>query len=68
MTNRNYCSIISTEQEKNTSQKGKLAMKNMTSAIWYMSESQAIVEQYEYSLVMMRPYQDKQGFMLGLAV
>lgn len=43
-------------------------MKNMTSAIWYMSESQAIIEQYEYSLVMMRPYQDKQGFMLGLAV
>lgn len=43
-------------------------MKNMTSAIWYMSESQAIIEQYEYSLVMMRLYQDKQGFMLGLAV
>lgn len=68
MTNRHYRSIMNTEQEKNTSQKGKLTMKNMTSAIWYMSESQAIVEQYEYSLVVMRPYQDKQGFMLGLAV
>ena len=43
-------------------------MNMISAAIWYMSESQAIVEQYEYSLVMMRPYQDKQGFMLGLAV
>ena len=42
-------------------------MKNMISANWY-SESQAIVEQYEYSLVVMRLYPDKQGFMLGLAV
>ena len=43
-------------------------MKNMTSAIWYMSERQAIVEQVEYSLVEVRPYRDKQRFMLGLDV
>ena len=41
-------------------------MKNMISAIWYMNESQAIVEQY--SLVVMRPYQDKQELMLELVV
>lgn len=40
-------------------------MNMISAAIWYMSERQAIVE---YSLVEVRPYQDKQRFMLGLDV
>ena len=42
---------------------------NMISAtILYMSERQAIVEQVEYILVAVRPYRDKQRFMLRLDV
>lgn len=42
---------------------------NMISAtILYMGERQAIVEQVEYSLVAVRPYRDKQRFMLRLDV
>jgi len=43
-------------------------MNMISAATWYMSERQAIVEQVEYSLVEVRPYRDKQRFMLGLDV
>ena len=41
-------------------------MKNMTSAIFYMSEWQAIFQCQEYSFSEVRPYQDKQKNMIGL--
>ncbi|RHQ84230.1 hypothetical protein DWX95_02120 [Butyricicoccus sp. AF22-28AC] len=68
MTNPIGHSIISTEQEKNISRKGKATMNMISATILYMSERQAIVEQVEYSLVAVRPYRDKQRFMLRLDV
>ena len=68
MTNPIGRSIISTEQEKNISRKGKTTMNMISATILYMSERQAIVEQVEYSLVAVRPYRDKQRFMLRLDV
>ena len=41
-------------------------MKNMTSAIFYMSEWQAIFQCEEYSFSEARPYQDKQKSLVGL--
>jgi len=41
-------------------------MKNMTSAIFYMSEWQAIFQCEEYSFSEARPFQDKQENMVGL--
>ena len=40
-------------------------MKNISSAIFYMSEWQAIFQQ-EYSYSEARPFQDKQKNMIGL--
>ena len=40
-------------------------MKNISSAIFYMSEWQAIFHQ-EYSYSEARPFQDKQKNMIGL--
>ncbi|WP_268841870.1 hypothetical protein [Pseudoflavonifractor phocaeensis] len=42
-----------------------MTMKNISSAIFYMSEWQAIFQQ-EYSYSEARPFQDKQKNMIGL--
>ena len=41
-------------------------MKNMTTAIFYMSEWQAIFQCEEYSFSEARPFQDKQKSIVGL--
>ena len=43
-----------------------LEMKTISSAIFYMSEWQAIFQCQEYSFSEVRPYQDKQKNMIGL--
>lgn len=52
-------------QDKPILQKGLTTMKNISSAIFYMSEWQAIFQQ-EYSYSEARPFQDKQKNMIGL--
>lgn len=42
-------------------------MKNISSAIFYMSEWQAIFQCEEYSCCEARPYQDKQKNMIGMS-
>lgn len=42
-------------------------MKTISSAIFYMSEWQAIFQCEEYSFCEARPYQDKQKNMIGLS-
>lgn len=42
-------------------------MNTISSAIFYMSEWQAIFQHQEYSFSEVRPYQDKQKNMIGLA-
>ena len=42
-------------------------MKTISSAIFYMREGQAIFQCEEYSFSEVRPYQDKQKNMIGLA-
>ena len=42
-------------------------MKTISSAIFYMSEWQAIFQCEEYSLCEARPYQDKQKNMIGMS-
>ena len=41
-------------------------MKTISSAIFYMSECQAIFQCQEFSFSEVRPYQDKQKNMIGL--
>lgn len=42
-------------------------MKTISSAIFYMSEWQAIFQCEEYSFCEARPYQDEQKNMIGLS-
>lgn len=42
-------------------------MKNISSAIFYMSEWQTIFQCEEYSLCEARPYQDRQKNMIGMS-
>lgn len=53
-------------QEKHSAERN-YTMKTISSAIFYMSEWQAIFQCQEYSFSEVRPYQDKQKNMIGLS-
>ena len=53
-------------QEQHSTERN-YTMKTISSAIFYMSEWQAIFQCQEYSFSEVRPYQDKQKNMIGLA-
>ena len=67
MTNQKSCGIVHSETKNNTLQKGRKTMKTISSAIFYMSECQAIFQCEEYSYSEARLYQDKQKNMIGLS-
>ena len=67
MTNRKSCGIVQSETKNKSLQKGRRTMKTISSAIFYMSEWQAIFQCEEYSFCEARPYQDKQKNMIGLS-
>ena len=52
-------------QEQHSTERN-YTMKTISSAIFYMSEWQAILQCQEYSFSEVRPYQDKQKNMIGL--
>ena len=53
-------------QEQHSTERN-YTMKTISSAIFYMREWQAIFQCEEYSFSEVRPYQDKQKNMIGLA-
>lgn len=66
MTKAKKCAIVHSETKNNYFAERNSIMKNMTSAIFYMSEWQAIFQCEEYSFSEARPFQDKQENMIGL--
>ena len=67
MTNRKSSGIVQSETKNKSLEKGRRTMKTIYSAIFYMSEWQAIFQCEEYSFCEARPYQDKQKNMIGLS-
>ena len=66
MTKVKKCVIVHSETKNNNFAERNSIMKNMTSAIFYMSEWQAIFQCEEYSFSEARPFQDKQKSIVGL--
>ena len=66
MTTAKKCVIVQSETKNNYFAERTSIMKNMTSAIFYMSEWQAIFQCEEYSFSEARPFQDKQKSIVGL--
>ena len=67
MTNAEACGIVQSETKNNSLQKGRSTMKTISSAIFYMSEWQAIFQCEEYSFSEACPYQDKQKNLIGMS-
>ena len=67
MTNAKACDIVQSETKNKSLQKGRRTMKTISSAIFYMSEWQAIFQCEEYSFSEACPYQDKQKNLIGMS-
>ena len=66
MTTAKKCGIVQSETKNNYFAERNSIMKNISSAIFYMSEWQAIFQCEEYSFSEARPFQDKQKSIVGL--
>lgn len=62
MTTAKKCGIVQSETKNNYFAERNSIMKNMTSAIFYMSEWQAIFQYQEYSFCEACSYQDKRKY------